>query len=747
MLSFCLSILALSGSTITWGFETSQTYISSIVLDDEGVMWCTTSGGIIRYHPEDGWLEPLLYPDDLPWPGVGGICFQDTLLWVATTGAGLVLVEGDTWKVFTSYEGIPGSGTVHAVCKAGGYIWAGTDGGLARGGEDGFVVIDAGITGGAFTAEEVTDIFGTGEELYFATDKGVFALDLGGSVFEPSSWTSYSEQTALLGIRGVYAVSSDSVFGFGPGGVSRMTGGEWEKLLDYSMSGDSVIKDLLLVEDGLLAAAAVPILYDGTGWSRYGTDYPPDSHASCLYYMHGTVWCGYGLVSPNATDSGKGLGYLEEGVWRSFRIPGMGASSIYQLAWKEDRTYLGSHRAGLLAHYPDSGWTNFDHYRTDMPRTIRTYSVASTSSPGIWTSSYHWGLTWIDDRGTFSMEDDTVITFVSDSLPDVQPDVVQVLAPLLNNQVVMLAEQNDAIWVAQDAYWQTPDEPSGLVAVRGDPEGGDLQWAVRTETDGLAAKNVRRVFPCGQDSLWISFASEGGAQLLVHGGDPLDTGSDTWYPAPGQAFSTSWGLPSNQVFCFSRDQNGEILLGTGNGTARWTGTSFVDTGGITGAVKAMEVDGRGVIWCMTEGAVYSIDGQDVTQYTSANSIYIPSNRAENEFSAYDPATGTVYFSSRLGLWTITCGPDSPESPDPLFYPQPYIPAEGPLRLAWSGEGGPVSVKFFSLAGEYLGSVEAGEWENWSWDGTLYGSRFASGIYMVLLETPGNLRTGRMVLVR
>lgn len=745
-LLFALILVSFEG-TPEWELHTSQTYVYQILEDADGAILCATSGGIVRYDPDQGWLDPLLYPDGIPWPAVRQILPQDSLTWLATDGGGLAVGDGSGWQVFSSYEGLPGTGKVYAVHQAGGYIWAGTDGGLARGGPGGFTVVDSEITGGGFEGERVTGIASTGGTMYLATDRGVYELDLAGGIFDPASWTSYGAATLSMGIDDIYIHTPDSVFGYGSGGVALKQGGSWTRLLNYSASADSVVTGLLMSDEGLLASARVVIRYDGGSWSHYGSGYPEESYGSCLQLAAGRLWCGYGLRSPTAFDSGRGLGYLEDGQWKSLPVPGMPGASCYQLTWSGDRTYLGSHRAGLMAHYPEYGWRSFTNLTVDMPRSLRNYSAASIDQQGVWTGSYHWGLTWIGDGGTYDPADDTVITYVSDSLSGVPPEVVQVISPMLNNQVVMLASQNGALWVAQEAYWATPEERSGLLAVSGNPLEGDLQWAVRTETDGLAGKNIQRVFPCGDDSLWIAFSSDGGCQLLVHGGDPLDTSSDTWYPAPGQAYTTTWGLPSNQVFCFSRDNEGRVLLGTGNGIGRWNGSVFTGIGSIEGSVKAMEVDGLGTVWCMTEDAIYSVDATGTKDYTSSNSIYIPTNRMENEFSALDPLTGTVYFSSLMGLWSISPGEASHQGPSPIFYPQPFLPATDALRMAWYGDDGPVTARFFSLDGAYLGRVEAPGWEEWSWNGRLDGEALATGVYFVIVEGPEGSSTNKIALVR
>ncbi|NOQ23022.1 MAG: hypothetical protein GQ565_10310 [Candidatus Aegiribacteria sp.] len=748
MIASCFALTIIGSISFNWGFETSQSYIFSIVPDDDGTMWCATVGGIIHYDPENGWLDNLLYPDQMPWISAIDICLDDSLMWVATGGGGLALRQEDnTWKIFSTYEGIPGSGYVFSIYNDGGFIWVGSDGGLSRGNTDSFLPIDSDLTGGAFKAGKVTDIAGIGNTLYLATDRGVYSFDLSGSVFNPGSWTSYEDSTLALGIDNIYIASADSVFGYGSGGISQMMGDSWVRLLDYSASTDSVVTGLLVTEDGLIAACNKVLLYNNGSWELYGTGYPDASYASCLSEISDRIWCGYGSWAESCKDTGDGLGYLDNGTWKSLPVPGMGTTSCYQMARDEDRVYIGSHHLGLLACYPDSGWRAFHMLTANMPRSLRTYSAAKSGCSGIWTGSYHWGLTWIDDRGTYAMDDDTVITYVSDSLSGISSEVVQIVSPLLNNQVVMLTSQCGALLVAQEAFWQTPDEPSGIVAVSGEPEDGNLQWTTRIDNDGLANKNIQMLFPCGDDSLWIAFASEGGCQLLVHGGDPMDKSSDTWYPGYGQAYSTSWGLPSNQVFCFAGNADGDILAGTGNGISRWNGDLFVDIPGVSGSVKAMQVDNNGVIWCMTESAIYSIDGGNVTEFTRSNSIYISTNRMENEFSFFNPEDGAVYFSSLVGLWSVFSQQNHVENPDLLFYPQPFLPAEEELRIVWSGFDERIEVKFFSLTGEYLGRVPADSWEDWTFDGTLDGASLASGVYIVLVETEGDVIRSKIAVVR
>ena len=731
-----------------WTFETSQAYVNAIYDAGDGTIWFSTAGGILHWDPQAGWDDSFLYPEGVPWYRTNDLTFDGETMWVATDGGGLAMEQNGSWTVFTEYEGVPGNGVVHTVHSAGGYIWAGTGGGLSRGGAGGFIPITADETGGVFTGEEVTGISSVGDILLLATDRGIFYYDLSMQLTDPAAWTSFESETINLGLTGIYSVDPDTVLCFGPGGVAIHNGLRWQVLLDYASISDSVVNGVVVTPDGdILAAAKQVIRFDGLKWVHEGTGYPPESYASSIAEVAGRVWCGFGLESCTCRDTGRGPGYLEDGQWVQLPVPGMAAPSCYQIAEDDGRLYVGSHRMGLMAYYPGDGWLSFSRYTADMPNALRTYSAAVSAAPGVWTGSYSFGLTWIGDGGTYSTEDDSIITFVSDSLPGLPPSVVQIVSPLLNNQVIMLASQGGGLWVAQDAFWSTPEEESGIVGLSGNPLSGGVQWAPRTVSDGLSRKNVQAIFPCASDSLWISFASSEGCQLLVHSGDPSDESADNWYPAPGEAYTTSWGLPSGQVFCFARESSGSVVAGTGNGICRWQGDGFVQIPGVTGPVKSIEVDDSGRIWCLGSDALYCIDGSTVEQYTASNSPFIPTSRVENEFSLLDPETGFMFFSSGIGLWSVSRGGEEPQSPVPVFYPQPYLPADGPLHMSWSGGGEPVETTIFTVDGSYIGTITAESSEQWSWDGLIDGEQLATGVYMVLIRSGDDLVRATIAVVR
>lgn len=741
--ALALVILAASPEVREWSLETSMTHVRSAQATPDG-LWCATSGGVFFYSFSDGFQTEYRYPGDLPHFAVDDVLLDTQgRLWCATED-GLAMLDNGDWTVYTSFEGIPGSGGVTDVEQAGSWIWAGSDGGLARWDGTGFLHLDEDLTQGGFPADEAFALAQMDDSLWIATGLGVFSLDLGASPFSKDSWHLWPG-TQGLGIEGFLA-TPDSLYGFGTGGVFRRDAAAWTVLRDYSGSADSTVMDLVQTPDGLLAACyGVRRRISGTVWEPWGDGFPPGTQATFLAVGGGTVWCGEGSLHWTNTDYGRGLARLDSGVWTTIQIPGLPARSCYQPAFVDGVFYAGSHNAGLMARYGDT-WTTFDQ-EDGLPTTLRVYPAAEAPGGNVWTASYHYGLTWVDDGGTPVGSDDSLVTFVSDST-GMPPSVTQVECPLLNNQAVCLVPDGLTLWIGHEPFWSTPGEPSGISVCVGDPASGDLQWATFGEGEGLASGNIRSLCRLGADGLWIAFSGDAGCQYLDFAGTPLVHSDDTWLPAPGQAYGTSHGLPSNQVFSFCDDGQGGVLIGTGAGLARWdqsTGFSIVE--GVSGIVKALALDGDGTAWCLGISGISAVDGSSVANYTESNSPFIPSGRVENEFALWDAGSGRMIFSSAIGFWALDTGAGSVAPGGPSFYPQPFLPGDGSvLHLVGAGEG-PVEVGLYSVDGAFVASVEADSADEWFWDGASGGETVAGGIYLALIVSGSGTSVSKLAVVR
>lgn len=692
-------------------------------------------------------METLSYPDQLPHPRTRAI-MQDSAgdLWIATE-RGLVFVQDGQTTVFTPFEGIPGSGVIYSIAEAAGHIWVGSDGGLARGDSQGFIPIEEGTV---FDADRVYGMAVRSDSVWMVTERGVFSLDAGMSPFDPDAWEKW-EATENLTLKGV-EITSSGVCAYGTAGVAALFPGydDFRLILDYTSMPDTVVTGVAELDGRIVAARNGAVLQFNDGsWEVLNPPIPNDITPSFLRNVDDRLWMGYGVADPQMEFAGRGILYRQDEAWALDIIPGMHCSSVFQIALDSaGRMYSGTFIRGAQVYFPDQGWGAFTSQNSGFPNNQQIFAVSDWAGPGIWAASYHYGLTWIWDNGTLDSSDDRLLTFVRDSLAlPVPPTTVIVQSDMVNNQVNMLARQGTGVWAAHDLHFTSaPDDPSGITGFRGDPE-GEMIWTVRTPSEGLAVKNVRGVFPQGSDSLWITFTEGQGCQLLVHSGDPADASEDAWYPGPNQAYTITSGLPSSEVYCILAVPGRGVYAGTSSGLARFTSGGFVSVAGVEGSVKALAVDGAGRIWCVGSSGVSCIEGSQVYWFDSSNSSYIPYSRPGQEFAITVPGAGDVMFSSEIGIWTISTGGGGGNAPGPVFYPQPYLPSQGELRLAGVDVQLPVRVEFYSVDGVFLDAIEADTPSQWSWNGEFQSARAASGAYMVLVEYGDSVVPARIAVVR
>jgi hypothetical protein len=748
-----LAILLLLGQTCEWDFQSSFSRVDNMHPGSGGTILAAGPGGVFRFDPETGAFGDFYsYPDHLP-----GLQANDVLeetggnLWVAPSDGGLAgLVDGE-WEVFTVYEGIPGSGTIYCLEEAAGKIWAGTDAGVAMESGEGFVSLDESSTNGGLPTTDVYDMSSDGEYLWLATGKGVYRLDLSASPYIADSWDSPGD-TGELGIEYLALGEGEDPAGVGSQGVYVFQdGARWILML-----ADPEVSRAAWTSWGLLASAEGVLrrIADST-WVEMGSGFPQgvagSYYAGPLLERQGVLWCGIGPISYPDVSWGLGLGRLEgpDDTWEVVTIPGMPACNINQVVVGDGLTLMGSRYSGLLVEH-SQGWRQYGQAE-GLPRFLQVYAVAPGQGTDIWCSAYHYGLSWVGGGATYDTSDDSVLTFTVDSIAS-PPGLDQVIVPLLNNQVRMLRTQGDVLWLAQEAFFLTPEEPSGIVAVTGNPPDPDQMTftAYQPEAGGMAAKNVRALCPQGNDLLWVVYSEDAGCQLLDHGGTPTDTSDDQWLPA-GRPFGTQDGLTSNTATCVACGPDGSVYIGTPLGVCSYAGSgSFDEVAGAGGSITAMEVDGAGRLWANSSQGMILVEDGSATVFDSGNSPYVPTTReAEEDFAALGPDGATVYFSSIHGLWAVSCGGGGqPESGGPMFYPQPWKVEEESLGIAGIPADQPVEVSIYGVGGGYLCSRDAASASEWSWDGMVGGSPLSSGVYVALVRWGGDsTRLVKLAVVR
>ncbi|MBX7220683.1 MAG: GAF domain-containing protein [Blastocatellia bacterium] len=115
-----------------------------------------------------------------------------------------------------------------------------------------------------------------------------------------------------------------------------------------------------------------------------------------------------------------------------------------------------------------------------------------------------------------------------------------------------------------------------------------------------------------------------------------------------KSYTSSTGLPNNQVFCVFQDHLGYLWFGTNSGACRYDGQRFEtfasQQGLVNPIVRAIFEDAKGFLWIATRGGVSRFDGKQFISYTQAEGLL------DNEVrSGIGTRDGAVWFGSAKGL--------------------------------------------------------------------------------------------------
>jgi hypothetical protein len=234
--------------------------------------------------------------------------------------------------------------------------------------------------------------------------------------------------------------------------------------------------------------------------------------------------------------------------------------------------------------------------------------------------------------------------------------------------------------------------------------------------------------------------------------DPRNAGLMELWDENGEALT-------NYVYCFAKDKNGYIWIGTDVGVLvqydpgnifntekpvfsrikvpRNDGSGLADYLLEGQRVTAIAVDGANRKYIGTDGTglyIISEDGIKTVNHFSTSNSPLPSNNISNIF--IDDASGEVFISTNEGLISLlgeaTRGED--DFGKIFVYPNPVRPSyEGNITIA--GLMNRTTVKITDTAGNLVyETISLGGQAIWNGK-NLWGERVKSGIYIVFVSTP------------
>lgn len=273
------------------------------------------------------------------------------------------------------------------------------------------------------------------------------------------------------------------------------------------------------------------------------------------------------------------------------------------------------------------------------------------------------------------------------------------------------------------------------------------------KTDGtlrnFSAAPVNTLFQVAVDRngyKWFVVAFNGGVMVYDSGAD-IDSPADDRYKVFTTANSV---LPSNTVYCVEVDLDGDVWVGTQQGTVSFECGSNAFDANCKGSRRIINVDGfNGYLLENEEIRTIAVDGANRKWFGTSTGVFVQSASGEVQEAnftntnsplfdnaindiAIDHTTGEVWIGTAKGLISYRAEATKGikiNTPKPFAYPNPVRPDyDGPIAIY--GLASNANVKITDVAGNLVfeGKAYGGQAV---WNGRDYlGRRAASGVYLI-----------------
>jgi ligand-binding sensor domain-containing protein len=587
-----------------------QRSVSAIARTRDGYLWLGTEEGLVRFDGAKFRVYDSSNTPQLERPNVVRLlASRKGGLWVGTLGGGLVWTDGETFRRYTTRDGLS-ENTVSALLEdRDGSLWVGT----FRKGLNHFV-------GGRFVAVSTRDGLSNDEirALYQDEEGALWIGTRGGGV---NRWRDGSAAVWTTA-NGLSNDQVTSLAGDGSGGVwigtrrglDRWSGGRTAVMTDRDgLSNDEVIS-LERDRDGVLWVGTVT-----GGLNRLAGGHaaaltkkeglPDDTVLAILEDEEGNLWVG--------TDGG--LSRLRAGpflpVGTREGLPSDDVRPVLQTSKGE--LWVGTRGSGLSRRVGNS-WKTYTH--SDGLPSDRVWALHEDRAGDIWAGTkgglahFHAGR-WTAYTAAQGLAADLVFAITTDAAGD--------------------------LWVGT---------VGGLSRYR------DGKFTNFGAADGLTNERVYALLAGSDGVLWIGTAGGG-----------LDRMKDGRI-APAIAASEA-----PFIFALAEEPDGAILAGTGNrGLMRLSGARLARVGKADGlfddTVYTILDDGRGFLWMSSNRGVFRVSREAIVQFAAGQTGRVHSDvfgtadgMRESECNGgFQPAgwrgrDGTLWFPTVAGLASVDPG--------------------------------------------------------------------------------------------
>ena len=540
--------------------------------------------------------------------------------------------------------------------------------------------------------KEIYSIYSEGNETaYLAANYGLSKLDLAGNEFSFSTFTGGVPVFAVTLLDGyLYLAAEDGIYRIEENHPFPEDFNQWTKL-DESFGFPSTytstyvasyhdqlylsVDDTLFRYDGqnlhaLYQEAGFELRYLTTEGERliagfYCTNscsgkvlfFSPDDSfeeaASCtdrpIYAIEdeeGTVWfadgfrnfrfqekgaesCSILYVNSPYSQNIKEIKAYQDEIW----IASGGVRTNYDYLFRED---------GIFARI-DGKWEVFNKNNVEaLEGLFDFYDLAIRPDGAVYAASF------LDGLVEYDREDFTVYTDANSSLNNAEGD------PNRTRVSGLAFDQDTNLWVAN----HTAERPFSVLRTDG-------SWQ-SFKPSGCNETQLLQVVVDQNNYKWFVSGSSTTGILVFDEGDPSDPGDDRCRLIT----ANNSNLPTNRVNCLAVDLEGDVWVGTQQGTIVFECGSSVFDPGCTGSLRIVQQDNFGAYLLETENIrTIAVDGANRKWFGTDNGIFVQSPDGEEQVAFYNvensplfdnvindieiqQVTGEVYIGTNKGLQSI-----------------------------------------------------------------------------------------------
>ncbi|MCK5063829.1 MAG: T9SS type A sorting domain-containing protein [Candidatus Fermentibacteraceae bacterium] len=724
MTLFMIFSVMLTGRISDWEHFTHLGGVSEILVEDAHFVGATSGGVIFGTLGADTvfWDSTWTCPGELSFSDVRCLARDESgNLWMGTNGGGIdVQLSSGGFQHYGQLEGLPISLKISCIFPDT-TVWVGTSEGLCSKNLGYFDVWTIFSTGGGLPSDIINCIAPVDSGLFVGTSNGIVMLRKDLFPGSPSSWLSFPSASEIGALE--LLVAGDTIWAASTTGLYFLAAGqEWQ--IDNTYPGNYPISLAYNGSELAVGGQNDVCIFDGTVWRRgtYGL-LGQLIEDICWLSTDSLMIAQVTEFSQNrASGNGVAIGILDS--WYNTRPEGSPSNDLFAVAVdsREDIWVTSNHRgAGVLSQY---GWTEFG---SQLPSRHQLYVCLADYNGGVFLAPWHHGVTWLDWNGTPQRDDDVLINWNTEN------------SGLLNNQIKGAAiSLSGEVWFAQEPFWATPSEPSGVVRLSWTPgQETTASWKTFEPSDGLPSGYARDVAPIFSSPIaWM------GTELGLVKGNIL-TGQTLYSAGPSQ------GLPSADVQSIALSRNEDLYVGTTGGLAvmKAGDDSFTDIEDISGNINMLCFDNLSCLWVGSSEGLYRIypDGS-IEEYNTLNS---PLQSIGIRNAVCDTDNGLLYLVTDHGLWKLHLEQGMTGNIETAtVYPNPFVPTAGEVLGIAGLPNRTLDFHLFDLRGELVYESLSQNRDMFSWDGYDNNSEpVASGTYIVRISQDGESRFFKLAIVR